>query len=339
MAVSWPARIKPDKTPRSQFHHVNDIAPTIYEILDIKPPKVVDGFGQDPIDGVSMVYTFADAHAASHKHTQYFDNNGSRGIYHDGWYACTFGPLVPWDTAGSAAGLKTWDSSKDVWELYDITKDFSQSDNLASKEPRRLEELKRLFLTEAEKNKVFPISAGIWLRIHPEDRIATPYKSWRFDQTTTRMPEFAAPGLGRESNHVVIDAELGANASGVLYALGGASGGLTLYLDHGRLFYEYNMMIIERYIGQSKDKLSAGRHMIEVDTAIAKPGGPATVVMKVDGAEVGQADVKRTVAGAFTASETLDVGVDLGSPVSIDYFDRRPFAFNGKINSVTVELK
>jgi arylsulfatase len=99
------------------------------------------------------------------------------------------------------------------------------------------------------------------------------------------------------------------------------------------------MMIIERYIGQSKDKLSAGRHMIEVDTAIAKPGGPATVVMKVDGAEVGQADVKRTVAGAFTASETLDVGVDLGSPVSIDYFDRRPFAFNGKINSVTVELK
>ena len=339
MAVSWPARIKPDKTPRSQFHHVNDIAPTIYEILDIKPPKVVDGFGQDPIDGVSMVYTFADAHAASHKHTQYFDNNGSRGIYHDGWYACTFGPLVPWDTAGSAAGLKTWDSSKDVWELYDITKDFSQSDNLASKEPRRLEELKRLFLTEAEKNKVFPIGAGIWLRIHPEDRIATPYKSWRFDQTTTRMPEFAAPGLGRESNHVVIDAELGANASGVLYALGGASGGLTLYLDHGRLFYEYNMMIIERYIGQSKDKLSAGRHMIEVDTAIAKPGGPATVVMKVDGAEVGQADVKRTVAGAFTASETLDVGVDLGSPVSIDYFDRRPFAFNGKINSVTVELK
>ena len=99
MAVSWPARIKPDKTPRSQFHHVNDIVPTIYEVLDIKPPKVVDGFEQDPIDGVSMAYTFADAKAATHKHTQYFDNNGSRGIYHDGWYACTFGPLVPWDAA------------------------------------------------------------------------------------------------------------------------------------------------------------------------------------------------------------------------------------------------
>jgi arylsulfatase len=199
--------------------------------------------------------------------------------------------------------------------------------------------MKALFLTEAEKNKVFPIGAGIWLRLHPEDRIATPYRSWRLDQTTTRMPEFAAPGLGRESNHVVVDAELGSNASGVLYALGGASGGLTLYVDDGRLVYEYNMMIIERYIGRSKEKLSAGRHRIEVDTGIAKPGGPAAVVLKVDGAEVGKVDVKRTVAGAFTASETLDVGVDLGSPVSLDYFDRRPFAFDGKINSVTVELK
>ena len=186
---------------------------------------------------------------------------------------------------------------------------------------------------------MFPIGAGIWLRLHPEDRIATPYRNWRFDATTTRMPEFAAPGLGRESNHVVVDAELGANASGVLYALGGASGGLTLYLDNGRLVYEYNMMIIERYIGQSKDRLAAGKHMIEVDTTIAKPGASAAVVLKVDGTEVGLVDVKRTVAGAFTASETFDVGVDLGSPVSLDYFDRRPFALNGKINSVTVELK
>ncbi len=339
MAISWPARIKPDKAPRSQFHHVNDIAPTIYEILDIKPPKVVDGFEQDPIDGVSMAYTFADAHAETHKHTQYFDNNGSRGIYHDGWYACTFGPLIPWDTAGSAAKLKDWDSAQDVWELYDLTKDFSQSANLAGKEPERLAKMKELFLVEAKKNKVFPIGAGIWLRLHPEDRISTPYRSWRFDATTTRMPEFAAPGLGRESNHVTIDADLGEHASGVLYALGGASGGLTLYMDDGRLVYEYNMMIIERYIGRSKEKLAAGKHTIEVDTAIAKPGAAATVVLKVDGAEVGQLDVKRTVAGAFTASETLDVGVDLGSPVSLDYFDRRPYAFNGTINSVTVELK
>ena len=339
MAVSWPARIKADKTPRTQFHHVNDIAPTIYEIVGINPPKEVDGFAQDPIDGVSMAYTFTDATAPSHKHTQYFDNNGSRGVYHDGWFACTFGPLVPWDTAGSATKLKDWDSAKDVWELYDLSRDFSQAENLANKEPQRLAGMKQLFLKEAEKNKVFPIGAGMWLRIHPEDRIKTPYTSWRFDETTTRMPEFAAPGLGRESNHVAIDTELGENASGVLYALGGASGGLTLYIDDGRLAYEYNMMIIERYIVRSKDRLSPGKHKIEVETTIAKPGAPAKVVLNVDGAEVAQLDVKRTVPAAFTASETLDVGVDLGSPVSLDYFDRRPFAFNGKINSVNIDLK
>ena len=328
LAISWPATIKPDKTPRPQFHHVNDIAPTIYDILDINPPKVVDGFKQDPIDGVSMAYSFADAKAPGHKHTQYFDNNGSRGVYQDGWFAGTFGPLTPWLTV--SPGLATWDSGKDVWELYNLKTDFSQADNLAAKEPKRLEAMKAQFLKEAKANKVFPIGAGIWLRIHPEDRIKTPYTSWQFDSTTTRMPEFTAPGLGRESNHVTIDAELGENASGVLYALGGASGGLTLYMDKGDLVYEYNMMIIERTIARSKGKLAAGKHQIEVDTTIAKPGAPAEVVLFVDGQEAARTNVKRTVPAAFTASETFDVGTDLGSPVSLDYFDRRPFAFEWK---------
>jgi arylsulfatase len=337
MAISWPARIKPDKTPRSEFHHVNDIAPTIYEILGITPPKVVDGFPQDPIDGTSMVYTFTDAKAPGRKRTQYFDNNGSRAIYHDGWYACTFGPLTPWLTV--SPGLATWDSSKDVWELYDLRTDFSQADDLAAKEPKRLEELKALFLKEAKANNVFPIGAGIWLRIHPEDRVKTPYTSWQFDATTTRMPEFTAPGLGRESNHVTVDADLGENASGVLYALGGASGGLTLYMDQGQLVYEYNMMIIERYTARTQEKLAPGKHRIEVDTTIAKPGAPAEVVLAVDGKEVGRTTVQRTVPAAFTASETFDVGVDLGSPVSMDYFDKRPFRFDGEIEGVAVSLK
>jgi arylsulfatase A-like enzyme len=137
MAISWPARIKPDKVPRPQFHHVNDIVPTIYEILGIKPPKVVDGFKQDPIDGTSMVYTFADPRAPGRKHIQYFDNNGSRGVYQDGWFASTFGPLTPWLTV--SPGLATWDSSKDIWELYNLKADFSQAENLAAREPKRLE--------------------------------------------------------------------------------------------------------------------------------------------------------------------------------------------------------
>ncbi len=339
MVISWPKGIKADKTPRPQFHHVNDIVPTIYEILGIKPPKVVDGFKQDPIDGVSLAYTFNDAKAPTRKKVQYFDNNGSRAIYQDGWVAATFGPLVPW--LPGAPGLADWDSAKDKWELYNIPHDFSQADDLAAKEPKRLARLQKTFDEQARANQVYPLGAGIWLRLHPEDRIKTPYTSWHFDAATTRMPEFTAPGLGRENNTVTVDAEIEENASGVLYALGGSGGGLTLYMDNGELVYEYNMMIIERTITRSANKLPAGKHRIEVTTTLAsaKPLSPADVVVKVDGQEVARTTVKRTVPAAFSASETFDVGVDLGSPVSIDYFDRRPFAFTGKIEKVEVELK
>jgi arylsulfatase A-like enzyme len=338
MAISWPARIKADKTPRPQFHHINDIAPTLYEILGITPPKVVDGFPQDPIDGTSMVYTFSDAAAPTRKRTQYFENNASRGIYHDGWYAGTFGPFIPWDTPGSTARVNNWDANKDVWELYDLRSDFSQANDLAAKNPAKLAELKTLFLAEAKNNKVFPVGAGLWLRTHPEDRIKTPYTSWVFDGTTTRMPEFTAPGIGRESSPVIVEAELGESASGVLYALGGASGGLTLFMDKGELVYEYNMMIIERTSVRAPGKLAAGRRRIEVGTTIEMPGASATVILSVDGREVAHTLVKRTVPVAFTASESFDVGIDLGSPVSLAYFDRRPFKFDGKIKKVEVKM-
>ena len=153
------------------------------------------------------------------------------------------------------------------------------------------------------------------------------------------MPEFSAPPLGKRSNRVTIEIETGENASGVLYALGGASGGVTVYLDNGQLVYEYNMLIIERTTVRSDEKLPPGQHQIEVSEAISKPGTPANVVLKVDGHQVAKTTVKRTVPAAFTASETLDIGVDLGSPVSLDYHDRAPFKFDGKIQKVIVELK
>jgi arylsulfatase len=338
MVISWPKGIKPDKTPRAQFHHVNDIAPTIYELIGIKPPTMVDGFKQDPIDGLSLAYTFANAKAPTRKKVQYFDNNGSRAIFQDGWLAATFGPLVPW--LPGAPGLSSWDSAKDKWELYNLNADFSEADDLAAREPQRLAQLQKSFDQQAVANKVYPLGAGIWLRLHPEDRIKSPYRSWQFDATTTRMPEFTAPGLGRESSTVSIDADVKENGSGVLYALGGSGGGLSLYLDQGQLVYEYNMMIIERYTARSNNRIPAGRHRIEVttDLASAQPLSPAEVVLKLDGQEVGRTTVKRTVPAAFSASETFDVGVDLGSTVSLDYFERRPFRFDGTIHKVDVKM-
>ncbi|OCP00727.1 MULTISPECIES: arylsulfatase [unclassified Ensifer] len=337
MVVSWPGHIKHDGKFRQQFHHVVDIAPTIYEILGIKAPKSVNGYEQLPIDGTSLAYTFANADAAPQKLEQFFDNNGSRGLYLDGWFADVPGPFTPWDTPGSAKRLASWDSAKDEWELYDLKTDFSQAENLAAANPGKLAEMKKRFLDVAEENKDFPIGAGNWLRLHPEDRIKSSYDKWTFSHTTRRMPEFAAPGVGRESTDVRIDAEFGENANGVLYAVGGAGGGLSVYMQDGELVYEYNMMIIENYQART-DKIPAGKHRIEISTAIPKPAGPAEVVITVDGKEAAKTTVRRTVPAAFTATESFDVGADLGSPVSQAYADKRPFAFDGKIGRVDIEL-
>ena len=341
LVISWPKVITPDETIRSQFHHVNDIAPTIYDILDITPPEEFYGFIQDPLDGVSMKYTFDDADAPGQKMIQYFENNGSRGIYFDGWYACTFGPLSPWSNDTSSEELAKWDSSEDVWELYDLTEDFNQSNDLADEEPEVLEMMKQLFLQEAGDNSVYPVGGGLWTRIHPEDVLTTPYTSWIFDTTTTRMPEFTAPRLGNKNSLVTIDVDIDEEGnSGVLYALGGAGGGLTFFMDEkGRLRYEYNMMLIERYKAKS-EPIPAGHHTIEVQTTFesSEPLSPADVSITVDGVPAAFTTVERTVPGSFTASETFDVGTDLGSPVSRNYAHKIPFAFDGTINKVTVKV-
>ncbi len=339
MVVSWPKGIKPDKVIRSQFTHVVDIVPTIYEVLGIKPPKVVNGQEQMKIDGTSLAQTFADANARPRKSVQFFDNNGSRAIYKDGWIASAFGPFIPWNTVASVPRLAQWDSGTDEWELYDLKEDFSQADNLATRMPEKLEKMKKDFLALAEDNKAFPIGAGNWLRLHPEDRIKTAYTSWTFNQSTRRMPEFTAPGLGRESNTVQIDLDVPVKASGVLYALGGAGGGVTLYMDQGHLVYIYNMMIIERYTARSASPIAPGKHKIDVITRIAAPGKDGTATLLVDGQEVGRAELQRTVPAAFSASETFDVGMDLGSTVSLDYFEKRPFPFTGRIHRVKVDLQ
>lgn len=339
MAISWPKRIPSDQRIRSQFHHVVDIAPTIFELLNIPHPQVVHGYQQMKMDGVSLAYTFDNAELPTKKDVQFFDNNGSRAIYKDGWMACTFGPFIPWSIPLSVPRMANWDSATDQWELYKLDEDFSQAHDLAKEQPQKLEQLKADFLDLALDNKDFPIGAGIWLRLHPKDRIVTPYTQWTFSQNTRRMPEFTAPGVGRQSTEVSIDLEVGERASGVLYAVGGSGGGLTVYLDEGYLVYEYNMMIIEQYVARSPSPLAAGKHSIKVGTDIEGPGKAGIATLSVDGQMVAQARLNRTVPGAFTATESFDVGIDLGSPVSMNYYERRPFEYGGRIDQVSIELK
>jgi arylsulfatase len=339
MAVSWPARIKHDGTPRPQFHHVIDIVPTIYEVTKITPPRVVNGVPQDEFDGMSMAYTFGDAKAEGKRTTQFFDIMGSRGIYHDGWFACTFGPRTPW-VPGKPAGITEWSPENDTWELYNLDEDWSQADDLAAKMPEKVAQMKDLFLLESTKNKNLPVGGGLWTPVlHPEDGPRTPYTEWTFTGNITRMPEFAAPKLGNVSNVVTIDADLPADATGVLYSLGGFSGGLACYIDDGRLCYEYNLFEIDRTQIKAKDKLPAGKVKIEVESkmTVAKPAAPLNVTLKVNGTTVARGTVPITAPMAFTANDCLDLGSDLGSPVSTDYYDFAPFEFNGSLGVTTIK--
>jgi len=360
LAVRWPVKIKPDAMPRAQFLHVNDVVPTIYDILGIKPPRVVNGIPQDPFDGVSFTSTFNDAKAKEVKHTQYFEIMGSRGIYRDGWMASAFGPRIPW-IPGLPKDALEWTPDKDKWELYNLKEDWSQANDLAGKMPGELADKKELFLIEFTKNKGLPIGGGLYVPfLHPELRITPPYKEWTFSGDITRMPEFAAPTLGNKPNLVTVDAEIPPNANGVLYALGGFSGGLSCYVKDGTLCYEYNLFEIMRTQIKSMRKIPTGKVKIEIETSyvVQKPGGPLKVVMKVNGKavdtvttvngkevkeigkvgplEVGPQMVPISAPLGFTANDCLDIGTDLGSPVSLDYFDKAPFKFNGKIEKVNV---
>jgi hypothetical protein len=339
LVIQWPAKIKPDATPRPQFHHCNDIVPTIYEVVGITPPLEVNSVPQDPIDGVSFAYSFDDPKAKGRMLTQYFEIMGSRAIYHDGWMASALGPCIPW-IPGLPPGIKEWTPDSDVWELHNLEEDWSQANDLAAKMPEKLAQLKDLFLIEATKNKVLPIGGGLWvIALHPEQRVAPPYTEWTFSGNTVRIPEFCAPALGNRPNVVTIDAEMPAKANGVLYKLGANSGGLTCFVEDGILCYEYNLFIIQRTKIRATKKLPVGKVKIEVETAhaVPKPAGPLNITMKVNGEMVAKGQVPISAPLGFTANDCLDIGIALGSPVSLDYYDKVPFKFNGTIEQVHVE--
>ena len=339
MAVAWPKVIKHDDTPRPQFHHVNDVVPTIYDVLKIPPPQVVNGVPQGPIDGISFAYTFADPKAKGRKPTQFFDIMGSRGIYHEGWFASAFGLRIPW-VPGLPKGAHEWTPENDTWELYNLDEDWTQANDLAAKFPDKLAQMKSLFLVESAKNLNLPIGGGLWTPVfHPEDGPGTPYTDWSFSGPVSRMPEFAAPKLGNRNNVVSLEVDVPANANGVLYALGAFSGGLCCYVKDGLLCYEYNLFQIQRTQIKAKDKLAGGKTKIEVETKLlaAHPGSPSQVTLKVNGQEVATGQVPITAPLAFTANDCLDFGIDLGSPVSLDYFDAAPFKFNGTLGVSTVK--
>jgi len=332
MVISWPKRIKPDKTPHSQFHHVTDVVPTIYEILGIKPPKVVDGHKQDPIDGTSFAYTFDSASAPERKKTQYFDIMGSRGIYHEGWMASTFGPRTPW--VAEMPDISKWDPMQDKWELFDTRNDYSLMNNLADKEAGRLDKMKDLFMKVAKENKVLPIGGGLLAVLNPQIMKRSSNTQWALYEGMTRIPESQAPNVRNGNIRAEIEAEVPARVNGVIFAMGGYAGGVSLYALDGQLYYEYSALLLKR------DKIKVGalpegdvKITFEMRTPLER-AAPAEVKFWINGKEAASGKVRRTVPAGFTASETFDVGADTCSPVANDYFDKAPFKFAGTLKSL-----
>ncbi|MDT8912893.1 arylsulfatase [Amycolatopsis sp. PS_44_ISF1] len=339
LIVRWPAGGATGGGLRHQFGHVIDVLPTVLDCAGIPAPFSVDGAAQQPIEGTSLRATLAAADAPELHHTQYFEMCGNRGIYHRGWMAVTRHG-VPWEMVPTGRRPFT----EDVWELYDLATDWSQAHDLAAQHPSRLRALQELFLVEAAKHGVFPLDDRVTERENPVlagridllgDRTSVTYRGGmrRFTEETT-------PNVKNRSHSVTADLAAPARpASGVVIAQGGRFGGWALYFTGGRPAYVYNYFGLERFTVAASAVLAPGRHEVRLDFDYdgGGLGRGGTAVLTVDGEKQATGRVERTIPYYFSFDETLDVGVDLGTPVTDDY-PAPDTTFTGLIHTVRIDL-
>ncbi|MGF1470279.1 MAG: arylsulfatase [Rubrobacteraceae bacterium] len=336
--VTWPNGIADRGGTRDQFCHVIDVAPTILEAAGLPEPVSVNGVTQSPMEGTSMLYTFADAGADERHELQYFEMFGNRGIYHKGWSAVTK-HQTPWEMVGGT--LPAFDD--DVWELYDGTSDWTQAHDLAAEMPDKLHELQRLWLIEATKYNVLPLDDRMAERANP-DIAGRP-------QLIHGNSQLLFAGMGRLSENSVVSIknksfsvtgeitvpEGGAN--GVIVAQGGKFGGWSLYLHAGRAAFAYNVLGIHEFVTTADDPVPAGTHQVRMEFAYdgGGLGKGGDVTLFVDGGKAGDGRVDFTQAMIFSADETTDVGKDTGTPVASAYTVAAS-RFTGRIGWVQIDL-
>jgi len=337
VVMSWPKRITDAGGKRSQFHHVTDIAPTIYEATGIKFPKYVNGIKQQPLDGVSMAYTWDknNTNAKTRHTTQYFEVYTNRGIYQDGWYAAAKHAGFPWVHEVSTP------VEDDRWELYDMSRDFSQADNLAEKYPQKLKALQALFDQEARKYNVYPLDDRGGARFDPNNLplAGTGRTHLVFYPGAERIPERSAPQTVGRSYTITADFDnTQGDADGVLVSQGAAVGGWSMYVKGGKLNFLFNDFAEAKHLITSPEALPKGKVKAVLDFAADAPGRgkPGVLKLSINGKVVGQARTARTPLAGWSLSDTFDVGADLGSPVG-DY--PAGWRFKGSLEKVTVDLK
>jgi arylsulfatase len=333
MVMHWPAGISAKGEVRSQFHHVIDVAPTVYAAVGVPAPRMVNGIEQRPMEGVPMNYSFNDAKAADTRKTQYFEMTGNRAIYHDGWFAGTI-HRAPWETTPRRP------LTEDIWELYNVNEDFSQANDLAAKEPAKLEELKKLFMEEAVKYHVLPIDDRSIERFDPviagrPDLMNGKTKLVLYPGAKG-IPENAFINVKNRSVKLTAEVEVPAKASGVILAQGGDFGGWSFYMLDGVLHYTYNWVGLENYTIRASTPVPPGKHTLVFDFAYeGGRGGGGTGTLLMNGQQVGSGQIAKTNSNTFGIDESADVGTDENTPVSLAYAKRE--VFTGRIGSVTVE--
>ena len=348
MIVSWPARIADKGSVRSQFLHVIDVTPTIYELAGITAPTMLNGVPQKPIEGTSFVDTFADAKARDRHTTQYFELGVNRGLYHQGWMASAIS-FPPWQPVRTG-----FDPDKQKWELYNVAEDFSQATDLAAANPQKLRELQDMWWAEAGKYNVLPLDWRASERLNAEamgrPSLTGDRKVFTYYPGQLALPSEAAPRTLNKSWTMTATVETGGGQSGgqsgsksegMIVTQGGIVGGFGLYLRDGKPTFVYNYLALERTTVAAEQPLPPGKAEIKVEFAYeGKPGEfgkPATVTLSVDGRKVGEARLARTVPVQYALGEGLDIGEEASSPIDFTY--KPPFRFTGKIDKVVVEVK
>jgi arylsulfatase A-like enzyme len=341
MIVRWGNGIADRGGIRHQWHHVIDVLPTVLEAVGLPEPASVQGVAQQPIEGVSMRYTFDDAEAPDRRTTQYFEMIGNRGIYHEGWNAgARHG--TPWEMVD--AGDRPFE--EDRWELFDLDADWTQARDLAAEQPDRLRELQRVFDEEAGKHHVLPLDGRVTERENPEVAGRLDLHHGRstlvFGPRVGRLTEEAAPNVKNRSHLITVDLDVPdgpAGVNGVIVAQGGRFGGWSLYCIDGRPAYAYNFVGRDLTTVRGDLPMTAGQHELVVTFAYdgGPPGSGAEVTLVLDGVPIGSGRIPATTAYYFSFDETFNVGVDRGTPVTDDYLPVHN-RFEGAIRRVRFDL-
>jgi arylsulfatase len=351
MVVSWPARIKEKGGLREQFLHVIDVVPTILEAAGIKAPEYVDGIKQAPFEGTSFVYTFdaKNAKIPSRHKTQYFEMMGQWALYENGWMLSTKVNRAPWQAFGPANPDPL---NNQVFQLYNLNKDFSQTDDIAAQNPQKVKELKQMFVAEAKKYQVFPLDASVAARIvAPRPNITAGRSEFVYTRPMTGLPQGDSPNILNASYTFTADIEVPqGGGEGMIVTSGGRFAGYGFYLLKGKPVWLWNMVDLDRLKWEGSEALTPGRHTVEFDFKYSGVGAgtlvfnnfsglaqPGTGSLKVDGKVVDTKEMKRTLPMILQWDESFDIGSDTLTGVNdADY--KPPFTLTAKLNKLTIKV-